>query len=97
LQFTVDIIKIAEVVGAAAVIIGVIVGFVKWVIRQSEQDKDIADMKEEQTLICYAIKACLDGLEQLGANHTVPKAKNDLEKYLNKKAHEQPRDNNIKN
>lgn len=51
LQFTVDLIKIAEVVGAAAVIIGVIVGFVKWVIRQSEQDKDIADMKKEQTLL----------------------------------------------
>ena len=89
MQFTVDIVKTAEVFGACTVIIGVVFGLVKWIIRQNKQDADIAAIKEENTLICVALKACLDGLEQLGANHTVPKAKNDLEKYLNKKAHEQ--------
>ena len=50
--------------------------------------KDIRSIKEEQTLICFALKACLDGLEQLGANPTVPLAKDKLEKYLNQKAHD---------
>ncbi len=52
-----------------------------------EHKEDIDRIKEEDTLICYALAACLDGLEQLGANHTVPKAKDKLEKYLNQQAH----------
>lgn len=44
-------------------------------------------MKEENTLMCYALMACLDGLMQLGANHTVPVAKEKLDKYLNQQAH----------
>ena len=48
-----------------------------------------ADIEEENCLLCYGISACLDGLEQLGANHTVPIAKDKLDKHLNKKAHHQ--------
>ncbi len=51
------------------------------------QDKDIARLKEENRLICYGLSAALDGLEQLGANHSVPIAKNKLQKYLNEQAH----------
>ncbi len=51
------------------------------------QDKDIARLKEENQLICYGLFAALDGLEQLGANHSVPIAKNKLQKYLNEQAH----------
>lgn len=51
------------------------------------QDKDIARLKEENQLICYGLSAALDGLEQLGANHSVPVAKNKLQKYLNEQAH----------
>ena len=51
------------------------------------QDKDIARLKEENQLICYGLSAALDGLEQLGANHSVPIAKNKLQKYLNQQAH----------
>ncbi len=51
------------------------------------QDKDIAKLKEENQLICYGLSAALDGLEQLGANHSVPIAKNKLQKYLNEQAH----------
>lgn len=51
------------------------------------QDKDIARLKEENQLICYGLSAALDGLEQLGANHFVPIAKNKLQKYLNEQAH----------
>lgn len=55
--------------------------------RNASQDRDIAKLKEENQLICYGLSAALDGLEQLGANHTVPKAKEKLEKYLNQAAH----------
>ena len=51
------------------------------------QDKDIARLKEENQLICYGLSAALDGLEQLGANHSVPIAKNKLQKDLNEQAH----------
>ena len=70
----------------------------EWFLEQNGQSKKIekleakhdADMKEsneERQLICFALAACLDGLEQLGCNHTVPEAKNKLQKHLNKKAH----------
>lgn len=79
--------------------IGVILGFVfkvhKWYLKQEKQDEeikqikenDIKQIKEEDTLICFALSACLDGLMQLGANHTVPVAKDKLDKYLNQQAH----------
>ena len=52
-----------------------------------DKDELIAKIKEENTLICFALSACLDGLQQLGANHSVPVAKDKLDKYLNQKAH----------
>ena len=88
MTFAVDIVKLAAVLGALTGIGGAVYGLVKWILRQNRQDEDIRAIKEEQTLLCYALKACLDGLEQLGANHTVPVAKEKLEKYLNQKAHD---------
>lgn len=46
------------------------------------QDKDIAKLKEENQLICYGLSAALDGLEQLGANHSVPIAKKQIAKVF---------------
>ncbi len=55
---------------------------------------DVNDLKrrmdeseEERKVICFALSACLDGLIQLGANHNVSKAKDDLDKHLNRMAH----------
>ena len=70
----------------------------KWYLKQEQQTADIAHLKERHTedvkklnkenaLVIYALSACLDGLSQLGANHTVPKAKEALDKHLNKQAH----------
>jgi two-component system chemotaxis response regulator CheB len=56
-------------------------------LRKHHED-DVHRLKEENCLICYALSACLDGLQQLGANHTVPLAKEKLDKYLNQQAHE---------
>lgn len=55
--------------------------------QQKAQDKDIKAIKEENALIVESLRACLDGLEQLGANHTVPAAKSKIDSYLLKKAH----------
>lgn len=78
---------VAALMAAIGVIFGAIFAVYRWYLRQKDQDKDIKALKEEQALICYALRACLDGLEQLGANHTVPEARDKLEKHLNLEAH----------
>ena len=55
---------------------------------KAQHEDDIQHIKRENTLICYALSACLDGLLQLGCNHTVPDAKTKLDKHLNQQAHE---------
>ena len=81
------VITAAAVITALGVITGAFAALCKWVDRQRGQDKDIAQLKEENALIVHALSACLDGLQQLGANHTVPKAKEMLNKYINEQAH----------
>ena len=81
------IITIAAVIGALGVIFGVVFAVYRWYLKQEKQDKDIAHIKEEDTLIVFALSACLDGVQQLGANHTVPIAKDKLDKYINQRAH----------
>lgn len=81
------IITVASVLTALGVIIGTILRVHKWYLEQQKLKKEITEIKEEDTLICYALSACLDGLQQLGANHTVPDAKEKLDKFLNKQAH----------
>ena len=81
------IITIAAVIGALGVIFGVVFAVYRWSLKQEKQDKDITRIKEEDTLIVFALSACLDGLQQLGANHTVSIAKDKLDKYINQQAH----------
>lgn len=83
------IINAAAMLTAAITLVSAFTAAVRWVQKQQKQDEDIASIKEENTIICYALMGCLDGLEQLGANHTVPAAKEKLDKHLNKKAHDQ--------
>lgn len=89
--------NLAEILieGGLLTTLGVIAGIFlnRYFDRKNRKDKvtllesKVEDMERENCLLCYGISACLDGLEQLGANHSVPKAKAELEKYLNKKAH----------
>lgn len=81
------IITVAAVIGALGVIFGVVFAVYRWYLKQEKQDKDIVRIKEEDTLIVFALSACLDGLQQLGANHTVSIAKDKLDKYINQQAH----------
>lgn len=81
------IVAIASLVTALGVIFGFAFKVHKWYLKQEKQDEEIRQIKEEDTLICYGLIACLDGLIQLGANHNVPIAKEKLDKYLNQQAH----------
>lgn len=71
----------------------------KWFLRQGAQDGEIRNLrkhhdddmksiKEEQTLLVYGILACLKGLKEQGCNGPVTEAIEEIEKHLNKKAHE---------
>lgn len=86
------IISAAALIGAIGAIFGLIFAVYRWYLRQNKDTEEIKHLKKENTLICYALSACLDGLVQLGANHTVPKAKDKLDKYLNQSAHGQDED-----
>lgn len=78
----------AAVLGAIAAIVGYFARGVRWVDRQKAQDKELAELKEELTLLTYGILASLKGLKEQGCNGPVTEAINKIEKHLNKKAHE---------
>lgn len=81
------IITAASLITALGVILGALFKVHKWYLKQKKLEEEIKQIKEEDTLICYALSACLDGLQQLGCNHTVPDAKDKLDEYLNQQAH----------
>lgn len=85
----------AEGIITAAAVIAAVLGILKYLAKiydlvkhQKKQDEDISSIKAEQRLATEALLACLDGLHQLGANHTVPEAQRKLQNYLNDKAHQ---------
>ena len=93
------IITAASLFTAFVVLIGALFAVYRWYLKQNAQSdeidalktqhaEDIKHLKNENALVCFALSACLDGLQQLGANHTVPLAKEKLDKYLNQQAHE---------
>lgn len=94
-----SIITFASLLGALASIFAVLYKILKWFEKQQKQDdkikeleekhkEDVKEIRAEQRVICSGVLACLDGLEQLGCNHSVPKAKEQLEEHLNKIAHQ---------
>lgn len=93
------LITLGSALSAILLIVGALFKAHSWFLKQEHQDRLIAELrqhheedvhriKEENCLVCYALSACLDGLQQLGANHAVPRAKDKLDKYLNQQAHE---------
>ena len=82
------IVKAAALITALGVLGGVVVWCLKFVERQKKQDKEIAAIRHEQTLICYGILACLKGLKEQGCNGPVTEAIDKMEKHLNQRAHE---------
>lgn len=86
---TVDIIQLAGMFGALAVIGGALFALFRFIEQQKANKSEIRAIKKELTLICYGLEACLDGLQQLKCNHTVPEAREKLSKHLNKAAHDE--------
>lgn len=89
-----EIITIAALVSAVVLIVSYCAKVLQWVHHQTEQDErmtaieaEIRESKAERALMVRALRACLEGLSQLGANHTVPTAKAELDRYLNEQAH----------
>lgn len=92
------VITFAALLTALGTILTAVIKGHNWFLEQKKQSKeieairkkhnsDMAESNEERQLICYALAACLDGLQQLGCNHSVTDAKDKMEKHLNKKAH----------
>lgn len=82
------IIVIAAVITALITIIRLIRSINKWYDKQEQQSLEISKLKQENSILVTGMYACLDGLEQLGANHTVPKAKAMLTEYETNLAHD---------
>lgn len=78
-------------VGSLLTAVGVIWKYLRkandFIQRQEKQDVELAAIRTEQTLLCFGIKACLQGLAEQGCNGPVHEALDKLEKHLNKAAH----------
>ena len=96
----IDIIKAAEIIGAASVILSVIIGgyrlYDKMIDRLAELERRVAaleqenrSIKKENALVIYALGACLDGLHQKGCNGKVTEAMDKISKHINNAAHDQ--------
>lgn len=81
------IITLAGLITALTVIIGTLFKVHNFYLKQEEQGKEIADIKNEQRIVVKGLLATLDGLEQLNCNHTVPETKQMIDDYLNEQAH----------
>ena len=78
---------IASVFSSLVVIFGAIFAIYRFVIRQSEQDKEIMKMKQEQAIVVYGVLACLRGLQESGIDGRVTDGIARLEKHINQQAH----------
>lgn len=79
--------SIAKLIGSIGIIAGVFIALYKFVERDKKQSKLIESIQTEQTLLCYGIKACLQGLVEQGCDGPVHDALDKLDKHLNQKAH----------
>lgn len=78
---------VAKLIGSAGVIFGVFIAVYKFFERDKRQGDLIKAIQKEQTLLCYGIRACLQGLVEQGCDGPVHDALDKLDKHLNQKAH----------
>ena len=83
------IIKLASLLAALGVIGGAGLWAYRFVERNKGQDKELAAIRKEQSLICYGVLACLKGLKEQGCDGPVTAALDKLEKHLNQAAHDE--------
>ena len=82
------IITVGGIITALGIIIGLILKVHKWYLRLVQLEEEVARIKKEDRMLCKGLAACLDGLEQLGANSIVSKTKAELNDHINNNAHE---------
>ena len=82
-----DLTAVAATITAVGVIFGTVFAVYKWFLKQEKQDKDIREIKEEQTLLTFGVLACLKGLKEQGCDGPVTSAISQIEKHINKQAH----------
>ena len=96
----IDIVKLAEIIGACSVILGLIIGVYKIYDKITDRldaldrrvyalENDNRRIKKENSLVIYALGACLDGLHQKGCNGKVTEALERITNYINDAAHDQ--------
>lgn len=81
------IVAAAAVLSAVVAIFGIIFAVYRWYLRQNAQDEDIKALKEEQSILTVGVLACLKGLSKQGCDGPVTEAINQIELYLNARAH----------
>lgn len=79
---------LAKLLGSLAVIGGVLIALYKFFERDKRQSKVLHEIQDEQTILCYGLRACLQGLAEQGCNGPVHDALDKLDKHLNQKAHQ---------
>ena len=84
-----SIVTAAAIIGAFVAVVSYLRKLFGWFERQEQQDKEIKNIKVEQTLMTYGVLACLKGLKEQGCNGPVTEAIDKIEKHLNKAAHDQ--------
>ena len=81
------IITAGSVIAALGAIGALIWRVVHWVDRQKAQDRELAETREELSILTYGVLSCLKGLREQGCNGPVTEAINKIEKHMNKQAH----------
>lgn len=82
------IIKAASLLGALGVLVSAVISVYNIIANNKHQNKVIASMQEEQTILCYGVKGALQGLIEQGCDGPCKEALAKLDKHLNQKAHE---------
>ena len=81
------IVTVAAVVTAIVTLFGRYNKVYDFIKHQEAQDKQIASIMSEQTLLIEGILACLKGLHEQGANGPVTEAIAKIEQHLITKSH----------
>ena len=78
---------LAAVLTALSTIGGMVLAVYRFYLRQRKQDQELADIRAELQILCFGMRACLSGLREQGCNGPVTEALAELDKHLNKQAH----------
>lgn len=79
---------LAEVIALIVLFYGYFSKVIHFTDKQKELEKEVKDIKDEQSILTYGVLACLKGLKEQGCNGPVSEAISKIEKHLNVKAHE---------